>query len=73
MAIAKQQDPKRRAAMLFITQRTDVRALCLTKTDVQYRAACELAASKGVLMKAFSIRWEGNLAFLHKELPFTWD
>ena len=34
-AIAEQRDPTRRAMLLFVTQRTDVRALCITKTDVQ--------------------------------------
>ncbi len=72
-AIAVAGDPKRRAAMLFISQRSDVRALCLTKTDAQYRAACEEAAVKGVMFKAYSVRWEGNRAYLHRELPFVWD
>lgn len=72
-AIALEKDPKRRAAMLFITQRTDVKAICITKTDEQYRAACEEALAKGVQFKAFAVRWEGNRAFLHKELPFVWE
>lgn len=72
-AIAEQRDPKRRAMLLFVTQRTDVRALCITKTDEQYRAACQEAMAKGVTLKAFAVRWAGNQAYLHKELSFVWE
>lgn len=61
------------AMLLFIVQRCDVDRMSIAKTDMIYREAVEKAYKAGVMMKAFSIRWEGSEAYLHRELPFLWD
>ena len=68
------QEGGKRACLLFISQRTDVASFVVASTDVQYRAAVQKAANNGVVLKAFSVRWDGasGRAFLHKELPIVW-
>ena len=66
-------DGKIKACLLFIVQRTDVNRLRITTTDPVYRQAVIEAKEKGVLMKAFSIRWDGSEAYLDKELDFDWE
>lgn len=65
----------KRACLLFISQRTDVASFVVTSTDMQYRTAVRKAGENGVVLKAFSVRWDGasGRAFLHRELPIVWD
>ncbi len=61
------------ACLLFITQRTDVSSVVITNTDPIYREAIAKAAKNGVVLKGFAVRWDGNEAFVHKELVVEFD
>jgi DNA-binding sugar fermentation-stimulating protein len=64
---------EQRACLLFVVQRTDVDRMCITRTDPIYRAAVKEAVAKGVMLKAYSIRWDGSQSHVHRELPFDWS
>jgi DNA-binding sugar fermentation-stimulating protein len=57
------------AYILYLTQRTDVSQLLISTLDTEYRAAVAAAKAAGVQLRAYSILWEGEHAYLHAILP----
>lgn len=55
--------------MLYITMRTDVDRLIISRRDAVYRAAVASAAAAGVDVQAWTIRWNGRHAYLGKSIP----
>lgn len=55
--------------ILYLSQRTDVSRFMISTLDEEYLAAVNKAVSRGLRLRAFSIRWIGESAYLDKLLP----
>ena len=59
----------KQAYILYLSQRTDVRRFKISTLDEEYLASVNKAVSRGLKLRAFSIHWEGEHAYLDKLLP----
>jgi DNA-binding sugar fermentation-stimulating protein len=59
----------KQAYILYLSQRTDVQRFKISTLDEEYLAAVNKAVSRGLRLRAFSIRWVGSSAYLDKLLP----
>ncbi len=57
-----------RAYIIYLSQRPDVERFKISVLDQEYLAAVRAAADAGVILQAYSIRWEGRRAYLCKAL-----
>ncbi len=55
--------------ILYLSQRTDVSRFMISTLDEEYLAAVNKAVSRGLCLRAFSIRWIGESAYSDKLLP----
>ncbi len=55
--------------ILYLTQRTDVSQLLISTLDTEYRAAVAAAKEAGVQLRAYSILWVNEHAYLNAILP----
>lgn len=58
-----------RCVMLYLTMRTDVDRLTISKRDMVYREAVKRAAAAGVQVEAWTIKWIGRHAYLGNNIP----
>ncbi len=58
-----------RCVMLYLTMRTDVDRLTISKRDMVYREAVSRAAAAGVQVEAWTIKWIGRHAYLGEPIP----
>ncbi len=55
--------------IIYLSQRTDISRFMISTLDEEYLAAVNKAVSRGLRLRAFSIRWIGESAYLDKLLP----
>jgi DNA-binding sugar fermentation-stimulating protein len=58
-----------RCVMLYLTMRTDVDRLTISKRDMTYREAVARAVNAGVQVEAWTIKWQGRHAYLGENIP----
>lgn len=54
------------ATLLFIIMRDDIGKFKISDNDLKYKEAIKDAMSKGVKMKALSVRWTNNMAYFDR-------
>lgn len=59
----------KQAYIIYLSQRPDVQRFMISTLDEEYLAGVNKAVSRGLKLRAFSIRWEGEHAYLDKLLP----
>ncbi len=64
-----QTKKKVRCILLYLTMRTDCDKIQISTMDETYRDAVLKARSSGVEIVGYSIKWVGNNAIFHAELP----
>jgi DNA-binding sugar fermentation-stimulating protein len=62
-----------RCVMLYLTMRTDVDRLTISKRDATYREAVARAAAAGVQVEAWTIKWQGRHAYLGESIPVIYS
>jgi DNA-binding sugar fermentation-stimulating protein len=62
-----------RCVMLYLTMRTDVDRLTISKRDMVYREAVKRAAQAGVQVEAWTIKWQGRHAYLGESIPVIYN
>ncbi len=62
---------KSRCILVYLTMRTDCDRIEISKLDETYRNAVLTARTAGVEIVGYNIKWVGNKAIFHSELPIV--
>ena len=69
MSEIKTTRPRTRCILVYLTMRTDCDKIQISTMDETYRAAVLRARDIGVEIVGYCIKWVGNKAIFHSELP----